>query len=65
MNDALLMAIPAAVGGALGAAAGYFFGEAGMYDEYMRNYGMAGGMAGVVVGAILVRRRKAAAKKAS
>jgi hypothetical protein len=59
----LLMAIPVALGGALGAAAGYFIGEPGMRDEYVRNYGMAGAMAGLVVGAILVRRKQAREKK--
>jgi uncharacterized protein YneF (UPF0154 family) len=61
MNKSLLVIIPLVVCGGAGLAAGYFFGDAGMRDEYMRNYGMAGGMAGLVIGVLLAQR---AAKKA-
>jgi hypothetical protein len=63
MNSGLLIGIPVAIGGALGALAGYLSGQPGIYDEYMRNYGMAGAMAGFVVGALLVRRAQARAKR--
>jgi hypothetical protein len=64
MSNGLLLSIPVTVCGALGAAAGYFFGEPGMYDEYIRNYGTAGAMGGMVVGAILIRRKQAKEKEA-
>jgi hypothetical protein len=52
----LWMIVPLIVCGGVGVALGYFLGDVGMRDEYMRNYGAAGGMAGLVIGAILTRR---------
>ncbi len=56
MKILVIVVVCLALGIGIGVGAAFALGDKGMYDEYLKNYGMAGGMGGLVVGAIIAQR---------